>query len=1797
MKPRLWQLSAGLSCLFLCIILFGCKTSKYDIDVTRNFEAEIEQQQNLEFTFSKDIFPDSLLNRWDTTAYLEITPAVKGKFKWNSSNMLTFSPDAGFTPGTEYTARLTKEVVKYSKQKLSFNDAPIPFHTAELKITEAHVSWVRGANAATVAVQLDMSLNYEVNLADVLHKLKLSSNGNPVSVGTSNTGNGKTLSVQFAPINDKDEETPLKVELGKGIPIVGSKYISGKDTAFTMGIPSRYNLTITGIEAQHTGTEGIITVSTSQPLNEQNLKSMITLNPAANYDVVISDGGFIISGKELQASTMYTLTIKQGLEGALGGRMKTDHTEQVSFGKLRPTISFANSKGMYLSSTGYKNILLNIVNVPNVEVTVIKVYENNLEQFMRRDAEYDYHYDDKEDESSEFTYYQTADLGDTIYKRTYETAKLPALNAARVLHLDFEDRIKGYNGIYVLTVKSKEHNWIQESKIISVSDIGIIVKEEKDNVYVFTNSIKTAEAMGGVNVSFISTNNQKMATVTTDKDGVAVMKNISQTAPGFKPGMVTARKGDEFSFVLFNKTQIGTSRFDVGGRTPNDAGLIAMIYPERNLYRPGETIHVSTIVRNEQWQQQVGMPVKLKLSMPNGKEFAAAQKILNEQGSCEAIFPTPPTALTGNYLLEVFTGNNVLLNSYNISVEEFMPDRMKATVTTNKPEYLPGDNVDVNIQADNLFGTPAAGRNYHCELNLSKGTFEAEKFPDYDFTIAKELNYVTDMHEGKTNDNGGATEHFKLDPSLANSGVINGNVSVSVFDETGRPLHRYEHFKVYTQPVFIGMKCDQSYVGTQAPVKMGLIALNKAGIPQNTMADVTITKKYWHSVIQQNGATYRYVSVSDDRVVSTQAVQITGSNYTYAFTPRESGQYEVRVSVRGANSYISKTLYAYGWSDASYTSFEVNNEGNVEIKTDKTEYNVGENVKALFTTPFEGKMLVTLERDHIIKYYYLNTKNKSAALNFTTDELSLPNVYITATLFRPMDGSDLPLTVGHGFKSVKVANKSYHIPVTVTVAEKSRSKTKQTINVQTTPGAYVTIAAVDEGILQVKNYETPDPYNFFFQKEALTTRSYDIYPWLLPEIKTRMSSTGGDGSESDSRRVNPMFVNRVKNVSFWSGIMQADGSGRVKYDIDVPQFSGDIRVMALAYKNKGFGSGDKHMKVADPIVVSTALPRFLTPKDDISMNVSMSNTTNKPTSASVTVTTTGPVGVVGSTTQTVQIPANKEGRAVFNVVAQPSVGAAKVTVTVRAFNETYVNETEIGVRPPASLQKFTGSGLAEANRTTPMDFKNNFIPSSVTGKLVIGKSPITRFSKNIEDLVRYPYGCVEQTVSAAFPQLYYADIVKSMTGITNKDVNPAANVQAAILKLQSMQQGDGGMSYWPEGGEESWWGSIYACHFLLEARKAGYDVNSNTLQRLQSYMIYKLYKKETMTFFYNGNSKKDVAPEEVPYSLYVLAMAGQAQQSSMNYYKAHKELLTLDGRYMLSAAYTLSGQPSQAKDVLPSAFAGEIPNHSFSGSFYSYIRDEALSLLVLLDVNPNDRQVGIMSKQLADQITKERYLNTQENAFSVLALGKVMKMANQTNATATVLANGKPIGTTSGAPLTQDLKAYASSVLGVQVKGSGAYYYFWEVDGITADGSYKQEDNYMRVRRTFFDRQGHEIKTFKQNDLVVVRISIEGQYDSRIDNVAITDMLPAGFEIENTRLREMPKMEWVKDAATPDYMDVRDDRINFFTNVDKRRKDFYYMVRAVSPGTFQLGPVQADAMYDGNFHSYNGAGVIKVMAQ
>lgn len=1795
------------------IFLSSCKKNAVTISFT-NAKGEVPQLGNLVFRFSNSLAKDSMLNAWDSTDYISFEPKIAGKFRWQSPDELVFSPSQPLNPATTYKAKVKSAVLKYSKYNSVKNGDKISFHTPNLTLDNSQVIWVGESNTSAIP-QVDLFFNYRVNPEDLKGKLNIEVDGKKANFNMITISPDNKISLRINGLKAEDKDADAKVSIAKGLKPEKGNTSTEDAISNTITIPSPYVLTVQNVESEHDGMEGVVRVTTSQQLTGESIKSFVKFDPDLAYTVEANDYGFTLRSDKFDTEKSYALTIVQGLRGKIGGVMKEDYNGGVAFGELESGINFTNSKAVYLSKKGGKNIEVQITNVPKVKLIISKIYENNLLMAQR------YGYYPQETSSGpdyasyegDYDYYDSysggdAMLGDVIYEKEIDTRSLPKSGAGRILNFSqFEDRLPEFKGVYHIVIRSAEDYWVKDSRYISLSDLGLIAKEGQDKIYVFTNSIKSAEPVTAVNVSVYSSNNQLIGTGATDKDGVATIAYSKKEISGFKPAMIIAKTADDFNYLPFNNTRVNTSRFDVGGKRNNASGFDAFVYAERDVYRPGEKINFSVILRDAQWKNPGDVPLKMKFLMPNGKELKSFRKSLNEEGSVEGSIDIATAAITGSYTLEVYTSTDVLLAAKNFSVEEFVPDRIKVSAKLDKEFLRSGDAAKLSINAMNFFGPPAANRKYETEIQVKQKAFSSVKFDGYDFSLANQNTFFDkEVKEGMTDEAGNANIDYTVPDTYTNIGALQTSFFTTVFDETGRPVSRATNIDVFTQDVFFGIKQDWFYYyPLNQPVKLQLAAVNKDGNGVSSTARVEVIKHEYRTVLTKSGSYFRYESQKEDKLMIEQQISV-GNNTVYTYVPRSPGDYEVKIYRPGANSYVSRSFYSYGSYGGNNTSFEVSKEGNIEIEVNKKSYLTGESVEALFKTPFSGRMLVTLETDHVISHQYVDVNNRTASVNLKLDAKHVPNVYITATLIKPHEVSDIPLTVAHGFKNVTVEDKSRKIDVTIDAKKTVRSKTHQKVTVKAAPGSFVTLSAVDNGVLQINDFKTPNPYDYFYQKKALQVSAFDLYPLLFAEVRAKLSSTGGDGAFEMKDRTNPMPAKRIKVVSYWGGIKKANSSGLAEFEFDIPQFSGELRLMAVSYKGQSFGAADNTMTVADPIVVSTALPRFLSPGDTVNVPVTLTNTTDKAANVTATIGVEGPMKVVGGSNQSVSLAAKSEGRATFKVVADPTINVGKVTVTVSGMGEKFTDATEIAVRPPSTLQKSTGSGSIAGGSTQKVSIGlSDFMPGSVNYNLVVSRSPVLELGEQLKYLVQYPYGCTEQTISAAFPQLYYSDLSDLMqlnkqqnlpTGQAGK-LNANSNIMEAIRKIKMRQLYNGAVTLWDGEGKEDWWTTVYAAHFLVEAKKAGFDVDNGLLETMLNYINNRLKNKETITYYYNRDQNKKIAPKEVTYGLYVLALAGRTNVPAMNYYKANPAILALDSRYLLAAAYATAGDRKSFTAMLPASFSGEESVPQTGGSYYSDVRDEAIALNALIDVDPGNAQIGTMVKHVADKLKARRYLSTQERAFAFLALGKHAKAANNSTATAEIKVNGKTIAKVDGGQWTGDMKALGNNNVEIATKGSGRLYYFWQAEGISASGAYKEEDSYLKVRRRFFDRTGKPLttNTFKQNELVIIGVTLERSFNTPIENVVITDLLPAGFEIENPRTKEIPGMDWIKDAMTPTALDVRDDRIHFFVDANSNKQTYYYAVRAVSPGNYKMGPVSADAMYNGEYHSYNGAGVVRVV--
>ncbi|MDO7873992.1 MG2 domain-containing protein [Hymenobacter sp. ASUV-10] len=1843
--------------LMLLTATFSCskKTAEEQAAETAKGDGEeIDPYSNLVFTFDEKVVDDAQLNRWDTTRYVTFSPNVRGKFKWTGDRELTFSPLEPFRPSTVFNAALRPQAMPSGKQKLALNRAK--FHTPYLQMGDPQAFYGRSARATgTAELRANLVFNYPVRPADLRSRLKVTQDGKPVAVEISSAEPDKMVAVTF--MQEVRTGSPVEVEVAPGLKPAAGSTATEKPLTAQVQVPDQSALEVRELTGALLNAEPVVTVLTSQPVAVADIQNQLTVTPAVAFAVEALESGFTLKGG-FEVGKTYQIGLAAGTRGLLGGVLTSAYSQAVSFGAERPSISFTNGeKAMYLGANGNRNLGLRINEVAKVKVTIAKVYANNIQALLRSGEQYGYNYDEEggseyeggDEEDGEggyvdhsYRYYETENLGDILSERTVSVDALPKQAGLRLLNLSLKDlEFQGpMKGLYVVRVQDTERQWLQVSKLVAVTDVGLIVKESASGITVFANSLRAAEPLSGLTVNLVSTNNQIVGTTTTSAAGVAEFDSVT-LQHRFKLGMITAVKDADFTFLDMSRSRVETSRFEVGGLQSNAARYQAFLYGDRDLYRPGDTVRTNTIVRTEDWQTPpAGLPMKIRLLLPTGKEYAALRPKLTAAGSFESRFILPPSIMTGLYTLEVLTGNDVLLTSRQISVEEFIPDRLKLVVTASPTVLKPGQDVTARLTATNLFGPPASDRKYEVEFSLKEKVFAPKKYENFDFAIntgerrrnryeeipSPVSRFEKTVREGETDANGQGMATYTV-PDYPDLGTLEGTAFATVFDETGRPVNRLATFEVQTQSTMFGIGRVSDLVSTRQAVPVRLVALTPKGAPTAAPAQVRVVRLLWETVLERQGGRYVYNSQQREQVILNKPMNV-GANSSFSFTPMYSGEYEVRVSRPGAASYVAQSFYAYGYGDTQANSFEVNNEGEVSIEPDKASYEPGETAKLLLKSPFAGRILVTVERGKLLQHFYVNTDQKSAEVKIDIKAEHVPNVYVTATAIRAITDNRLPLTVARGFVPLTVAKPEARLAVAIKAPAASRSQVWQTVEVSTAPRAQVTLAIVDEGILQIKNYRTPDPYGYFYQKRALEVSAYDVYPFLLPELGS--SSTGGDASEY-GRRTTPVPNRRVKLVAKWSGVLTADADGKVRYKLRVPQFSGALRLMAVAYKDDAFGSAEHEMKVADPVVISTALPRFASPGDSLTVPVTFTNTTSKKMVittnlelskllklAAAPVRDTLSSRVVTPRVFTLSVAPKSEGRFTFHLKVGDGIGEASLAVIATAksagaaASETFSEEINLPIRPAAPLEKRTGSGVVVGGDSwyswsgrAPLDLKTDFLPGSLTSWLVVSRSPLAEFSKDLRYLLQYPYGCLEQTTSAAFPQLYYGDLAGTLQQQTGKAAkaqryNPNYHVQEAIRKIESMQLYNGSLSYWPGGDYDNWWATAYAAHFLQEAQRAGFAVNTATLDKVLRYLQFRLKKRETEPYRYFDTGgiarERTIASKEIAYSLYVLALAGRQDAVAMNYYKANRQLLAEDSKFLLACTQGLLGNQRQFRALLPGRFGGErAADRALDGSFYSPIRDEGLVLNALLETDPNNPQIPVLARQLSRQMKDARWLNTQERAFALLALGKVARRNAGSTATATVLADGKPLGTFSG----KDLKVpnVQNRNLTLSTKGKGSLYYFWEVEGISAGGQVREEDSYLKVRRSFLTRTGQpvDVPTFSQNDLVVVKITLEaGDAAGTVKNVAITDLLPAGLEIENPRLGALRELDWAKDAAQPDYLDVRDDRINLFTTATTSPKSFYYLARAVSKGTFKLGPVSADAMYNAEYHSYNGAGVVRV---
>ena len=1765
------------------------------------------------FEFSRGIVPEDSIHAWTTTPYIEFTPHIEGKFVWQDSTHLVFSPDAALPGDVKFKAKFnTSLFLQAARAKAFKGDDEFSFSTEPFLMKSAEFFYDRIDNRQTVGVKANLSFTYNVNPDELAKHLKILIDNEPYEhIKMMTAVPSRVIPIEIGALTQLEKERKITIQIDKDLVSPETQTRIAMKEPFVYKLPGLEELKIYGHSFGFDGTESWIQVRTSQEVDLKTAESLVELSPVRAHKLVSDDRlSFTLRGK-FEPGTPFHLLIKQGLESVLGAKTKNAYEADIIIGNVKPSFGFTSPTGVYMLLAGQKTIEFKTVNLSKLAVRVSQVFQNNLVHFIEGGRQYDYDYSYDEDEGRSYYRrkfrYSVGNFGRLLDSKTITINN--SINQEVTTTFELTPYLRtDYKGFYLVEIANPEEGWRSTSKLISISNIGLMIKRSQNTLHVFAVSLETNAPLSGTTINLISTNNQTITSVKTDGDGVALFEKLDQLTKGFSIKLITAEKGDDFNFLNLSDYQVETSRFEVEGKRDAQGLYDAFLYGDRNLYRPGEKMYFSGIVRTLNEPLPSDMPVRVKINNPKGTLISETQYTLNEEGSFEASYQTSASAPTGQYEISLYTGTSVFLTTYQVSVEDFVPDRIRISLDASKQTAKPAEVLAYNFEAHNFFGPPASGRNWEMEVSFDGIPFRSKQFPDFRFnddaTKVSPTDVITD--NGKTDNEGKGETSLTIPKTATAPGLLRIRGRVGVFDESGRPVYQSTSTIVYPKDYFIGVqRTGDYYINPNTPQKIHLVAVDINDKPiSGFKSKVDLIRREWYTVLRMHPETktLRYVSEQREIPVQSEEVTLKDTPTEYTFSVTRSGDYVVRVSQVGGTGYNEFSFYSYSWETADITSFEVNPEARVEMVFDKPVYAPGDKAKILFQAPFNGTMLVTVERSKMYSCRYLEVQKNSASMEIDVEEEYLPNVYITAVLFRRIKDLNIPLMVGHGFCPLMVEKKSNRLDITINAPEKIRPKTKQriTLTIPSGKNVFATLAAVDEGICQIKNYKTPDPFGYFYAKKALQTETYDFFRDLIPELTQRQraaSSPGGGEGEQTAKRVNPLGVQRFKPVALWSGILKANSSGEAEVTFDVPEFSGELRLMALAYRGVRYGFAQKAMTVSDPVVVTPALPRFLSPNDVMTMPVTAFNTTDKRVSLKFEILTEGGITATPSTA-TLDIDPNRERFVPITIKSNDQIGKAVVKVRTQALGEKLESVTELPIRPISPFVTESITGVAEAGKTAAHTLEDIFLPYGRKSFVTVSPFPVANFAKQLKYLVGYPHGCLEQTTSKAFPQIYLRDIAVILDPTILDKGSPTYFVNEAISKITMMQRNDGAFDYWPGGGYSDSWTTVYATHFLLEAKKAGYVVSEATLKAALTAVGVIARKNQTMDYYYYENNRtlvKRIADKGSVYALYVLAIGSQPDLSLMNFYRTARALLTTDTQYLLAGAFALSGDRKTYTELLPTRFVEEGAQRTSGGCYDSPIRSNAIILNILLETDPNNPNIPRYMDYLSREYQKDYWYSTQDDAFTLLAFGKAARMAGGANLKGAVTIAGKQFAYPGGNKRF-DFDATARSI-SISMSGEGRAYYSIVTEGIRRDGKVRIEDKNMRVRREFFDRNGAPVGLdgVKQNSLIVVKLTVTVDADE-LENVAISDLLPGGFEIENPRLTETTQYSFIKGAAQPKYVDIRDDRINYYTNFDERGSQvFFYLVRAVTRGEFHYAPVVAEAMYDPNYYSASGQGKVRVV--
>jgi uncharacterized protein YfaS (alpha-2-macroglobulin family) len=1334
---------------------------------------------------------------------------------------------------------------------------------------------------------------------------------------------------------------------------------------------------------------------------------------------------------------------------------------------------------------------------------------------------------------------------------------------------------------------------------VLASDLGIIAKGNNSGyLAVAVTNLNTTEPMQDVDIEIYNFQQQLIGTSRTDNRGFTTIE-LSK-----KPFLLIAKKNRQYGYLrLDHPSVLSMSMFDVGGQR-NEQGLKGYIYGERGVWRPGDSLYLSFMLEDRYQSLPQGHPVIFELYNPQRQLIDKKVNTSPVDGIYDFRTATPQDAPTGYWKAMVKVGGSEFTKV--LKVETVKPNRLKMNLDFGKDILTSDGDNKAKLEVKWLHGATAGDLKSSVEMVLSPATHgNFERYNDYSFkdNSKRFYSYPEMVFDGKLNKDGKAEIDLNIKNIVNAPGILMAYFTTRAFEKGGE-------FSIDRKSILYSPY--NSYVGVKVPEGEGwrgalfsdkeqiipIVTLDEKGSPvdrENLTIEIYDIYWRWWWENSTNEDFYDYVANKHSYLVKTDTISTKKGKAMYKMNldGRHYGRRYIRIIDNESGHSCGKDFYVTysGW----YNSGE--NPGGAEMltfNTNKDKYEVGETIEVQVPTAKNGRVLVSLETgSQVLKQFWMQFEEGSQTIKFKATEEMSPNFYVHLSLIQPHDQSinDLPIRM-YGVQPVFVENKNSHLNPKISMPDVLRPESSYDISISELDGkpmAY-TLAVVDEGLLDLTSFKTPSPWNHFNKKEALSVRTWDMYQYVIGAYSGKMSGLLAIGGDEDGEQENQKAkANRFKPVVSFLGPFKLEAGEVAKHSLKMPNYVGAVRTMVVAKKETAYGNVDYSSKVKKPLMVLASLPRVLGPDEEVVLPVTVFAMDDKIKKVKVKVETNDLLINKGAKTKTITF--DKQGDQVvnFNLKVGDQIGIATLNVEVNGSGEKANYQIELDIRAPNPLITDVESIVLVKDEEISKAISSIGIEGTNTEIIEISTFPPINLEKRLKYLISYPHGCIEQTTSAAFPQLYLHKFV-DLSPRQKSDLQE--NIITAINRIRKFQLIDGSFSYWPGSDYSNYWGTSYAGHFLLEAKALGYDLPPGMLHN------WKSFQKQAANNWTNEHDYYSKATHQLmqAYRLYTLALANNAQLGAMNRMR-NMENISIQARYRLAAAYLLIGKKEIAEKLIANR-DGEIQTYNeLSGTFGSDIRDKAMMLETFILLEKKE-EIKIILDELSRSLSSDSWLSTQTTAWSLLSISKML--ANEENdrlLSFNYKLNNQSTEEVNTKALYHQIKLNETNKTNsVHIVNNGGKTLFVRIyrEGIPLVGDTTNAENGLELNVKYLNLAGEKLdpSKIKQGIDFTARVTLKNTgLINDYKEMALTQIFPSGWEIRNARMDQ-----GYKQSNMFNYQDIRDDRVLTYFDLKKgETKTFDIKINATYRGAFYLPTVYCEAMYNQQINARKAGQWIEVV--